>query len=311
VADRLGTISECIEELRRFNRIYTSRIGVLEKDYLGTPYSVTEARIMYELLTRQRSTARDLASSLRVDPGYMSRTLKRLERGRLVARTRSREDAREVILWLTERGKSEVAILDLRAREGVRGILTGLPPSDRASLVRALGAAANVLGGPPQDRTSVQIREPRLGEMGWIVHRQSILYFQEYGWNQEYEALVADILARFVQRFDSNRERGWVAELNGDPVGAVFCVAKSRSVAQLRLLYVEPSARGHGIGAKLVEECVSFARAKGYKKIVLWTNDVLVSARRIYEAQGFRLVRQERHHSFGKDLVGQFWEKPL
>jgi DNA-binding MarR family transcriptional regulator/N-acetylglutamate synthase-like GNAT family acetyltransferase len=300
-----------VEAVRRFNRAYTRQIGVLHEHLLQSPFSLTEARVLYEIAHREDVTARALAGDLGLDPGYLSRMLAAFTRRGLVSRRTSAEDARELLLRLTARGRAAFGGLDSRSREEVGALLGRLRAAERETLVQSMDTIQRILGPAPAATSPWILRAPRPGDMGWVVQRHGALYAQEYGWDRDFEALVAEIVARFVRRFDAERERCWIAERDGENVGCIFCVRKSRTVAQLRMLLVEPSARGLGIGRRLVAECVAFARACGYKKMTLWTNDVLHAARALYVAEGFRLVDEDRHHSFGHDLVGQTWDLKL
>lgn len=300
-----------IETVRAFNRFYTRQLGLLEAGLLNSPFSLTEGRILYELAHGEGLSAAALARELRRDPGYLSRLVNRLARAGMVGRTRSASDRRRSILTLTPAGKAAFGRLDQASRDQVAGMLANLDGGERNRLVAAMAAVRRLLGDRPAEPVTYVLRPLRSGDIGWITHRQGLLYASEYGWNEEFEALAARILADFVTGFDPRREAAWIAERDGEVVGSVFVVRQTDEVAKLRLLYVEPSARGLGIGRRLVAECVAFARARGYRTLTLWTNDVLTSARRIYEAAGFRLVGEDRHHSFGKDLVGQNWERAL
>lgn len=303
--------ADAIAAVRRFSRFYTRRIGLLHEGLLDSPFSLAEGRVLYELGARGVTTAAELAAALDLDAGYLSRILRGFDRQGLLHRAPG-TDRRETRLSLTGQGTAAFAALDAGSRREVAALLERLAPAQQNRLVAALGEAELLLGAaPPDPSVPYLLRLPQPGDMGWIVHRQAILYAREYGWDASYEALVAEIVAKFVQNFDAQRERCWIAERQGEVAGSVFLVRKSDDVAQLRLLYVEPAARGLGIGARLVEECLRFARAAGYARIMLWTNDILVSARRIYQAAGFTLTAEERHHSFGHDLVGQNWERPL
>jgi DNA-binding MarR family transcriptional regulator/N-acetylglutamate synthase-like GNAT family acetyltransferase len=303
-AERVGIV-------RRFNRHYTKQIGLLHEGYLASPFSLAEARVLYELAHRERPTAAELAKSLALDPGYLSRILKTFEKRRLLRRTRSKSDGRQSHLVLTARGRTAFAPLDTRSREEISAMLERLGPADQSRLVEAMRTIERLLGAPAERRVPYVLRLHRPGDMGWVVHRHGALYAQEYGFDERFEALTATIVAKFIERFDPKRERCWIAEKDGEIVGSVFLVRHSRTVGQLRLLLVEPSARGLGIGARLVDECVRFARQVGYRKITLWTNSVLRAARHIYQAAGFRMVDRERHRSFGQDLVGETWELTL
>ena len=297
-----------VAAVRRFNRFYTSRIGVLH--YLGSDFSLAEVRILYELAHRPTPpTAAELGKDLSLDAGYLSRLLRGFERRGLIARTRSHSDGRRSHLALTAAGRAAFAPLGTRSHDEMAALLSPLSDADQRRVIDAMETIESVLGGggPPP----FILRPHRPGDMGWVVQRHGALYAQEYGWDERFEALVATIVARFVERYDPARERCWIAEKDGEPVGSVFLVKKSRTVAQLRLLIVDPKARGLGIGARLVGECERFAREAGYRTITLWTNSVLTSARRIYEAAGYTPIDEERHQSFGHDLVGETWEKTL
>jgi DNA-binding MarR family transcriptional regulator/GNAT superfamily N-acetyltransferase len=298
-----------IATIRRFNRFYTSKIGVLH--YLGSDFSLAEVRVLYELAHRAAApTAAQLGKDLNLDAGYLSRLLKAFERRGLIARTRSTSDGRRSHLALTTAGRAAFAPLGARSHDEMAALLAPLSDTDQRRVLDAMETIEAVLGGgdgPPP----FTLRPHRPGDMGWVVQRHGALYAQEYGWDERFEALVASIVAKFIERFDPARERCWIAEKDGEAVGSVFLVKRGKSVAQLRLLIVDPKARGLGIGARLVGECEAFARASGYRTITLWTNSVLTSARRIYEAAGYRLVDSEPHESFGHKLVGENWEKTL
>jgi DNA-binding MarR family transcriptional regulator/N-acetylglutamate synthase-like GNAT family acetyltransferase len=297
-----------VAQVRRFNRFYTRQIGLLEEGLLKSEFSLTEVRILYELAHQEGLRAVDITRQLGLDTGYLSRILKKFEAAGLLERSQSEIDARESILALTDNGRRTFEPLNRASQEHVAGMLAELSPGKRARLVQAMATIERLLGGADEPRVPYVLRPPQSGDVGWIVHRQGVLYAQEYGWDETFEALVAEIAGAFVRTFDEKRERCWIAEREGEVAGSVFLVRDSDEVAKLRLLYVEPAARGLGIGSRLVDECIRFAGSRGYRKITLWTNDVLVSARRIYEAAGFRLVKEEPHRSFGKDLVGQYWE---
>jgi DNA-binding MarR family transcriptional regulator/GNAT superfamily N-acetyltransferase len=305
-----------VAEVRAFTRFYTAVIGVLDEGLLGTPYSVTEARVLFELAQSDATDVADLRRGLRLDSGYMSRIAARLEADGLVTRAPSGRDARRQVLALTPRGREVFADLDARSADQVAHLLDKLDEADQERLVTAMGTVRSLLGaaqgdGLPATARTVVLREPGPGDLGWVVARHGAVYAAEYGWNAEFEGLVARIVADYAAGHDPRREAAWIAELDGEPVGCVFCVARDDTTAQLRILLVDPAARGLGIGARLVAECLRFATAAGYESMMLWTNDVLTSARRIYEAAGFRLVDEEPHHSFGQDLVGQVWERRL
>lgn len=303
--------NEQIADVRAFTRFYTRQIGLLEERLHKSAFSLTEARVLYELAHRNGLTATDLGRDLGLDAGYLSRLLKKFESRGFVTRAPSATDARQSVLSITEAGRKAFEPLDQASREDVAGLLGRLSAEHREAVVAAMQKLRRLLGQSREPATPYILRPLQVGDIGWIVHRQGVLYAREYGWDESYEALAAEILAGFVKSFDPEYENAWIAEREGEVVGSVFLMRKSAEVAKLRLLYVEPSARGLGIGRRLVDECIGFARAKGYKTLTLWTNDVLVSARRIYQAAGFQLTGEERHHSFGKDLVGQTWDLAL
>jgi DNA-binding MarR family transcriptional regulator/GNAT superfamily N-acetyltransferase len=297
-----------IDAVRRFSRFYTRRIGVLRAGLLGSPYRLAEARLLYELAQGGQATASALGSDLGLDLGYLSRLLQGLKRRGLVRARRAAHDGRQSLLTLTAKGRQAFAVLDSRSREATGAMLAPLPEDDRQRLVGAMRIVEGLLSNK---RGEITLRSHRPGDLGWVVQRHGALYAEEYGWDERFEALVAEIVARFVKRFDAARERCWIAEIDGERVGAVLVVKQSRSTAKLRLLIVEPAARGRGLGRRLVEECIAFARAKGYRRLALWTQSNLAAARAIYKRCGFRLVRKERHSSFGADLVGEFWQLAL
>jgi DNA-binding MarR family transcriptional regulator/N-acetylglutamate synthase-like GNAT family acetyltransferase len=303
-----------VDDVRRFNRFFTRRIGVLREGLLHSPYSLAEARIIFEIAHRERAlTASDLSRDLGLDPGYLSRILARLEQQRLIDKVRSETDARRRFLSLTPEGKEAFSSLDARSREEVAEMLGGLSEREQRRLLEAMRIIEGILDRGKGFKFSepFYLRQHEPGDMGWVVQRHGVLYAKEYGWDERFEALVARIVADFVDGYDPARERCWIAEMGGEIVGCVFVVRASDTVAKLRLLLVEPEARGLGLGTRLVEECIRFARNRNYEKLTLWTNGVLDAARRIYEEHGFELVEEEEHHSFGKDLIGQNWELAL
>ena len=300
-----------IDAVRRFNRFFTRRIGTLREGLLHTPYSLTESRILFEIANRDEATASALSAELGLDPGYLSRVLAGLERMGLIEKTPSGTDARRLLLTLTSEGRDAFALLDARSREEVGEMLGELSEDEQRRLLEAMRDIERVLDRSFKYSEPFFLRTHEPGDMGWVVHRHGLLYAREYGWDERFEALVAQIVADFINNFDPATERCWIAEMEGERVGCAFVVGAGDKVAKIRLLLVEPRARGLGLGNRLVEECVRFARSRGYEKLVLWTNDVLEDARRIYERKGFALVEQEEHHSFGKDLVGQNWELTL
>lgn len=298
-----------VEAVRRFNRFYTRQIGVLQEHLLRSPFSLTEARVLYELAHREETTASELAEALGLDAGYLSRIVRGFATRGLIRKTASPSDGRRSHLRLSERGKQAFAGLNASSRSEIATLLGRLPPEQQRRLTDAMQVIEQVLGAAPERKVPFLLRPHRPGDMGWVVHRHGVLYAQEYGWDERFEALVAGIVAKFIERYDHRRERCWIAERDGENVGSVFVVKRSGTVAQLRLLLVEPAARGLGIGTRLVDECLRFARGAGYRKMMLWTNDVLHAARHIYQQAGFRLVEEDRHRSFGHDLVGQTWER--
>ena len=304
--------------VRAFNRFYTQRLGVLREHLLGSPFTLTGARVLYELAhcprTGEAPTSSALASRLALDAGYLSRILRGFEQRGLVRKHISADDGRRKALALTALGRRRFAALDARSEAEVGAMLGPLPPSAQTRLVEAMETVSTLLGGAPRS-AAVQapfvLRSHQPGDIGWVIHRHGALYAQEYGYDERFEALVAEIAARFVQRYDPRRERCWIAERGGEIVGSVFLVRKSATVAKLRLLLVEPHARGLGVGRRLIEECVRFARRAGYRKITLWTQSDLYAARHLYEQAGFRRVHEMRHESFGKRLVAETWELAL
>jgi DNA-binding MarR family transcriptional regulator/GNAT superfamily N-acetyltransferase len=300
-----------VDDVRQFNRFYTQKIGVLHEGLLHSPLSLTEVRVLYELAHRERPVASELVKDLGLDPGYLSRILSSFKAKGLVDSKPSEQDGRQSILWLTQKGKAAFAPLNERAREEIRIMLSALSEGDQIRLVEAMQRIKELLSLPSKSKTPYLLRPHQPGDMGWVVYRHGVLYAQEYGWDETFEALVASIVAKFIQDFDPKRERCWMAEVDGEIVGSVFLVKESKTAAKLRLLLVEPKARGLGIGKRMVNECIRFARQTGYRKVVLWTNNVLIAARRTYEQAGFKLVHEEPHHSFGHDLVGETWELEL
>jgi DNA-binding MarR family transcriptional regulator/N-acetylglutamate synthase-like GNAT family acetyltransferase len=298
-----------VAAVRRFNRFYTRAIGVLQEGLLQSRFSLAEARVLYELAQRAGVTASELGRDLGLDSGYLSRILQSLERDGLLARVASETDRRQSLLSLTEAGSDAFAPLDARSREDVGALLAPLPEHAQAALVVAMGRIETLLNG--QQRAPWLLRQNRPGDIGWVVARHGALYAEEYGLDARFEALVARVAGDFLAHHDPMRERCWIAERDGVNVGSVFLVRKSDEVAKLRLLIVEPAARGLGIGKRLVAECIGFAREAGYCSVTLWTNDVLVAARAIYQQAGFRLVATAPHRDFGPPMVGEDWELPL
>ena len=298
-----------VDAVREFSRFYTNVIGVLREGLLDTPYTLTEGRVVYELAQRESTEVADLRRALDIDPGYMSRILAAFEADGLVTRSRSARDGRRQVIALTRHGRDAFATLNERSAGEIKQLLSPLSHHDRARLVESLGVGRQLLGDELRGR--VTLRAPTSGDYGWVVERHGVLYRTEFDWDETMEGLIATIVGTFAQGHDPERERAWIAELAGVRVGCVFCVRKSDDVAQLRLLLVEPAARGHGLGTRLVDACIDFARGAGYRELVLWTNDVLHAARRIYERAGFQLVEEGRHHRFGQDLVEQTWSLEL
>ncbi|MFC7624221.1 GNAT family N-acetyltransferase [Microlunatus sp. GCM10028923] len=301
---------DAVDRVRSFNRFYTKIIGVLDEGLVGSPYSLAEARVLFELAAAGRTDVVDLRTELGLDPGYATRILDRLTAAGLVERDRSALDRRRQTVALTEAGRAAFEELNRGSVRDVSGLLEPLAGPDRTRLVDAMSTVRKLLE-PPAERRVVELREPAPGDLGWVVERNAALYAEEYGWDVSYEALVARIVADFAETATPDQARAWIATVDGQRAGCVFCVRDDDETARLRLLLTEPWARGLGLGTRLVEACVEFARASGYRRLVLWTNDVLSAARRIYQRAGFRLVGEERHHSFGADLVGQTWELDL
>jgi DNA-binding MarR family transcriptional regulator/GNAT superfamily N-acetyltransferase len=302
-----------IAGFRRFNRVYTRYIGFLHEGLLDSDYSLAEARVLYELATRESPKASEITEVLGMDPGYLSRMLRKFEREGLLRKKTSKQDGRYADLTLTAQGRSVFKKLDELANEQARSVLEDLPPGARQELTSCMRSVENILMRVDRHRIPFVLRPHRPGDMGWVVYREGAAYAEQYGWDATFEALVAKIVSNFITNFDSGRERCWIAELDGQNVGHIFLVKHHDEphTAKLRLLFVEPSARGCGLGEALVNECVRFARTAGYRKIVLWTQSMLTPALRIYQKAGFRLVKEEPHSSFGHDLVGQEWELDL
>ncbi len=301
-----------VQAIRRFNRFYTGRIGVLDP-YLGSDMSLTDVRVLYELAHRETPVASEIGRDLRLDAGYLSRILRRFEASGWLARERDVRDARQSVLRLTEAGHTAFAPLQQKSRDEAAALLAPLPPPERQQVVEAMARIERLLdpASAPAPTRTVVLRDPQPGDMGWVVQQHGELYAREYGWNSAFEALVADIVAQFVRKFQPGWEKCWIAELDGERVGAVFLVRKSAGTAQLRLLLLAPSARGLGLGGRLTDECIAFARAKGYRKMVLWTNSCLEAARAIYAKRGFKLDKAEPYEGFGQQLVGETWSLRL
>jgi DNA-binding MarR family transcriptional regulator/N-acetylglutamate synthase-like GNAT family acetyltransferase len=309
--EHVPALAEQVANIRAFNRFYTRQLGLLEEGLLDSEFSLTEVRILYELAHARGLTATDLERGLGLDAGYLSRILSKFETRGLITRKSSTSDRRQTELDLTRAGRKAFAPLHQASRLQIAAMLEPLALNDRDKLVQGMQTIERLLGGNSAPKVPYLLRGLQLGDIGWVIHRQAIIYSQEYGWDETFEVLVAEIAGTFARTFNPKSERCWIAEREGEIVGSVFLVRASDQLAKLRLLYVEPSARRLGIGRRLVEECIRFARTKGYETLTLWTNDVLVSARHIYQEVGFHLVKEDRHHSFGKDLVGQNWELAL
>jgi DNA-binding MarR family transcriptional regulator/GNAT superfamily N-acetyltransferase len=315
MATAAAALERRVAAVRGFNRFYTQKIGVLQEGLLDSAFALTEVRVLYELAhspaTREAPTASRLAADLGLDEGYLSRILRGFERNGLIRREPATADARQSLVSLTRKGRQAFAPLEARSRAEIRAMLGRLTGREQARVTAAMREIERLLGAPAQSRAPCVLRARRPGDIGWIVHRHGVLYAQEYGYDQRFEALVAEIAAKFVQHRDARHERCWVAERDGEIVGSVFLVKRSKTVGKLRLLLVEPAARGMGLGTRLVDECIRFARKVGYRKIVLWTQSELAAARQIYERAGFVRVREEPHHSFGRDLIAETWELAL
>lgn len=299
MASRVATI-------REFNRFYTGMLGLLSEGLLDTPYSLTEARIIFELARTEHTEVAELRRVLDIDAGYLSRLLARFEADGLVARRRSPADGRRQVISLTGQGQAAFTLLDNSSAGQISALLSGCAEDEQRRLTEAMAHVQHILAGS-RHAPRVRLRPPGPGDLGWVIHLHGLLYAAEYGWDATFEALVARIVADYAAGHDPDREHAWIADVDGRPAGCVLCVRKDETTAQLRLLLVEPAARGLGLGRQLVDECISFASAAGYSELMLWTNDVLTAARHIYERAGFQLDQQQAHHSFGHDLVGQTW----
>jgi DNA-binding MarR family transcriptional regulator/GNAT superfamily N-acetyltransferase len=303
------------DAVRQFNRFYTRQIGLLNEGLLNGPYSLTETRVLYELAHRQKPTATDLGRDLGLDPGYLSRILQGFQKHGLIEKNVSKSDGRRSLLSLNQRGRAAFAPLNKRRHDEMAGMLRNISAAEQKRLVDAMQTVETILSGwgteKQNGKTPYTLRPHKSGDMGWVVHRQGLLYWQEYGYDERFEALAAEIVAEFIQNYKPKRERCWIAKKDGEIVGSVFLVEQSKTIAQLRLLLVEPSARERGIGARLIDECSKFARKVGYRKITLWTQSELLAARHLYQKAGYRLIRRKPHHSFGKSLVAETWELKL
>ena len=307
----MSTMTDVVDDVRGFNRFYTRVLGLLRPELAGSAFGLTEARVLFEVAHRDDLAVSDLRRDLDLDAGYLSRILSGFTASGLVAREKSAADGRRQVVRLTADGRQAFDELDRLQAAAIDTLLAPLDDGQRNQLVGAMGQIRRMLGSETP-WTGIVLRPPQPGDLGWVVERHGARYAAEYGWDATFEALVARVVADFAERRDIQRETGWIAELDGDRVGCVFCTAADADdTAQLRLLLVDPSARGAGVGTRLVDECLRFARRSGYRRITLWTNDVLVAARRIYERAGFRCDRREPHHSFGHDLVGEYWSRDL
>ena len=306
-----SSLEQRVQSVREFSRFYTRQLGVLNEKLLGSKYSLAEVRVLFELAHRNDCTAREIGQDLGLDAGYLSRILNRFARASLVARERSKLDGRNIQLRLTAKGRSVFQSLDRQSSAQVAEILNRLSEPIQEKLVQSLRRAEESFAGATSANSAVVLRSHRPGDIGWVIHRHGALYAEEYGWDESFEALVAEVAAHFIKNFDPDRERCWIAELDGERVGSIFLVKYTDEIAKLRLLLVEPHARGFGIGRKLVRECIDFARQSGYRKVTLWTQSCLLSARKLYREAGFKLVKEEPQLAFGADLVSETWELEL
>jgi DNA-binding MarR family transcriptional regulator/N-acetylglutamate synthase-like GNAT family acetyltransferase len=300
-----------ISAVRAFTRFYTRKLGVLDQQLLKSPFSLSEARVLYELANRQSPSAKEIGTELGLDAGYLSRIVQQFDEDGLIVRKPCPADRRQYQLGLTARGRQAFARLDRSSHDDVADMLAVLPQDDRNRLIAAMAAIERLLGSAGVSPGTATLREPRPGDIGWVVQSHGALYASEYGWDSSFEVLVAEIAAKFLASFDASRERCWIAELDGAQVGSVFLVRHSDDIAKLRLLLVDPAGRGQGLGRRLVGECITFARACGYRKITLWTQSILVAARKIYQDAGFVQIASEPHRSFGQSLIGETWELKL
>jgi DNA-binding MarR family transcriptional regulator/GNAT superfamily N-acetyltransferase len=300
-----------VSAVRAFNRFYTRKLGVLDQHLVKSPFSLSEARVLYELAHREDLAAKEIGIELGLDPGYLSRIIQNFDENGLITRKPLPADRRQYRLSLTAKGRQAFAKLDRSSHDEIAGMLATLPRGDGPRLTAAMGLIERLLGNPSAAPRPATLRDPRPGDMGWVVQSHGALYASEYGFDSSFEALVAEIAAKFLTSFDASRERCWIAEIDGAAVGSVFLVKDTDDVAKLRLLLVDPAGRRQGLGQRLVAECISFAKACGYRKITLWTQSILVAARKIYQHAGFVLVAAEPHRSFGQSLIGETWELEL
>jgi DNA-binding MarR family transcriptional regulator/ribosomal protein S18 acetylase RimI-like enzyme len=307
-----GQVSEDqVLAVRAFNRFYTHKLGVLDQQLLKSPFSLSEARVLYELAHGGEQPAKEIGIALGLDAGYLSRIVQSFDEGGLITRKPLASDRRQVQLSLTAKGRQAFAKLERLSQDDVAAMLRPLPGEDRRRLTGAMETIARLLGLPRTPAPRATLRDPRPGDMGWVVQSHGALYASEYGFDASFEALVAEIVAKYMTSYDASRERCWIADIEGRPVGSVFLVKASDDVAKLRLLLLDPVARGQGLGQRLVAECVSFARACGYRRMTLWTQSNLIAARKIYQDAGFKLTATEPHRSFGQNLTGETWERDL
>jgi DNA-binding MarR family transcriptional regulator/predicted N-acetyltransferase YhbS len=304
-------LQEHISAVRRFNRFFERQIGVLREGLLHSSFSLTEARIIFELANQSNLTATNLGNELGLNTGYLSRILNKLEKQNLIEKTRSNDDGRHRLISLTTKGQAALSLLDNRSNKEVSEMLSKLNENGRARLIEAMHNIEDIFDQSFKYAKPFYLRHHEPGDMGWVISQHGLFYHQVYNWDESFEAFVAQNCADFINHYDPQKERCWIAEMQEEQVGSIFCVKASEDVAKLRMLLVTPKARGLGLGTQMVKECIRFAKRAGYKKITLWTNDILVEARKIYEKNGFKLVEEERHHSFGHDLVGQNWELML
>jgi DNA-binding MarR family transcriptional regulator/GNAT superfamily N-acetyltransferase len=306
-----GSLEARIAAVRRFSRFYTRELGLLRESLVGAGFSLTESRVLYELAHREQVTASELAADLDLDHGYLSRILRRFGEDGLLKKSRAPDDGRQSLIAITAKGRKAFAPLNQGSHDQVADLLGRLSEAEQARAVGAMATVEQLFTRTEGSRAGIVLRPHRPGDMGWVTSANAMLYAQEYGWDISYEALVGKITAEFIEKFDPARERCWIAEMDGDRVGSVFCVAKTREIAKLRLLIIDPKARGRGLGKQLVDECMRFAKDSGYRRMTLWTQSILTAARAIYAKAGFELVAEEPHHSFGVDLIGETWERDL
>ena len=302
---------QAVAAVRAFNRFYTRKLGVLDQQLLKSPYSLSEARVLYELAHRQDLSAKEIGAELGLDAGYLSRIVQNFDEAGLITREPLPSDRRQYRLALTAKGRQAFAKLERSTNDDVAALLGRLSPGGKARLIEAMADIERLLGGGSAAARTAKLREPRPGDMGWVVQSHGALYAREYGFDSSFEGLVAEITAKLLSSFDASRERCWIAEIEGEQVGSIFLVRHTDDVAKLRLLLVDPAGRGQRLGHRLVDECIAFAKACGYRKITLWTQSILTAARKIYQEAGFKLVATDPHRSFGQDLVGETWELEL